>query len=90
VEIGPFGYELERPAREVPDQYNAAADRDHGVVLGILSVEVRRVVVVEVHRDRDAIEQADARHRAIMSTNADGRVRPHRQSTELRTVADTR
>jgi hypothetical protein len=35
-------------------------------------VEVGRIVIVEVHRDHDAVEEADAGHGAIMSAAADG------------------
>jgi hypothetical protein len=60
---------------EVPvkNEHRAVVDRDHSLVLGVVSVEVRRIVVVEVHRDRDAVEVADAWHRAIMSADAHGR-----------------
>lgn len=42
------------------------------MILGVFGVEVGRVVVVEVHRDDDPVEEADARHGAIMSALADG------------------
>jgi hypothetical protein len=35
-------------------------------------VEVRRIVIVEVHRHDDPVEEADAGHGAIMSVAADG------------------
>jgi hypothetical protein len=34
-------------------------------------MEVWRLVVVEVHRDHDAVEEADAGHGAIMRRGAD-------------------
>jgi hypothetical protein len=32
-----------------------------------LGMEVRRFVIVEVHRDRDAVEEADPGHFAMMT-----------------------
>jgi hypothetical protein len=35
-------------------------------------MEVGRLVIVEIHRDHDAVEEADAGHGAIMRRGADG------------------
>ena len=72
VETRPLGHKLKRPTRETADQHLIAADQDRRVMLGVLGVEVRRVVVVEVHRHDDPVEEADAGHGAIMSATADG------------------
>ena len=37
-------------------QHRLAVNRDHCVVRGVLRMEVGRLVVVEVHRDHDAVE----------------------------------
>jgi hypothetical protein len=44
------------------------------VVLGILGVKMGWFVIVEVHRDRDAIEEADPGHFVIMTGAWDGPV----------------
>jgi hypothetical protein len=72
VQSRPLGYELERTTREAADQHLIAADHNRRVMLGVFGVEVGRIVVVEVHRDDDPVEEADAGHGAIMSTTADG------------------
>lgn len=72
VQARPLGHELERATRKTADKHLIAADRNRRVMLGVLGVEVRRIVVVEVHRHDDPIEEADARHGAIMSAAADG------------------
>jgi hypothetical protein len=71
MKAGPLADELEGAGREAAHQYIAALDRDHGMVLGVSSMEVRRLVIVEVHRDRDPVEEADPGHRAIMGGAAD-------------------
>ncbi len=42
------------------------------MVLGVLGMEVGRFVIVEVHRDRDAVEVADPGHLAIVTGAWDG------------------
>lgn len=74
VQISPLRYEFERTSRQPADEYIAAPDRDHGVVLGVLGVEMGRFVIVEIHRDRDAVEEADPGHLAIMTGAWDGPV----------------
>src|ERR1019366_2484308 len=74
VQIGPLRHELERASRQITDQHLAATDRDHRVVLGVLGMEMGRFVIVEVHRDRDAVEEADPGHLAIMAGAWDGLV----------------
>ena len=44
------------------------------MVLGVLGMEVRRFVIVEVHRDRDAIEEADPGHTSMTTSAWDGSV----------------
>jgi hypothetical protein len=72
VQGRPLGHELERSAWQSAHQHRLAVNRDHCVVLGVLRMEVGRLVVLEVHRDHDAVEEADAGHGAIMSRAADG------------------
>jgi hypothetical protein len=59
----PLANESQRPARKVPVQDPCVEDRDLRFVLGVPSVEVRRGVIIEVHRHDDAVERGDARHR---------------------------
>jgi hypothetical protein len=72
MQTRPLGHELERAAWETAYQHLITADHNRRVVLGVFSVEVGRIVVVEVHRDDDPVEEADAGHGAIMSAAADG------------------
>jgi hypothetical protein len=72
VQSGPLCDEFERARRQITDQHLAAIDRDHGMVLGILGMEMWRFVIVEVHRDRDAVEEADPGHIAMMTGAWDG------------------
>jgi hypothetical protein len=72
--------------RQITDQYLAAIDRDHGMVLGVLGMEMRRFVIVEVHRDRDAIEVADPGHPAMMTGAWDGSVVQRHPSAPQTTV----
>lgn len=72
VQSRPLGHELERASRETADQHVVAADHNRRVMLGVLGVEVGRIVVVEVHRHDDSVEETDAGHGAIMSVAADG------------------
>jgi hypothetical protein len=82
VQARPLGHELERATRKTADQHLIAADHDCRVMLGVFGVEVGRVVVVEVHRDDDSVEEADAGHGAIMSVAADGEWAGASTSTE--------
>lgn len=72
VQTRPLGHELERATRETAHKHLIRADHDRSVMLGVLGVEVGWIVVVEVHRDDDPVEEADTGHGAIMSTAADG------------------
>jgi hypothetical protein len=72
VQTCPLGHELERPSGEAAHKHLIAADHDRRVMLGVLGVEVGRIVVVEVHRHDDPVEETDAGHGAIMSAAADG------------------
>jgi hypothetical protein len=74
VQSGPLCDEFERTSRQMTHQHVAAPDRDHRVVLGVLGMEMRRFVIVEVHRDRDAVEEADPGHLAMMTGAWDGSV----------------
>ena len=67
VEGRPLCHELERAARQFAHEHPRAVNRDHRMVLCVLRMEVGRLVVVEVHRDHDAVEEADAGHGAIMN-----------------------
>jgi hypothetical protein len=58
----------------ITNQHLAAADRDYRVVLGVLSVEMGWFVIVEVHRDRDAVGEADPGHLVITAGAWDGSV----------------
>ena len=69
--LSPLGHESHRARRQLSGDHGQAADCDHGLVLGVLSMEVRRLVIVEVHRDHDSVEEAEARHHAIMSDAPD-------------------
>ena len=82
VQSRPLGYELERASRETADQHVVAADHNRRVMLGVLGVEVGRIVVVEIHRHDDPVEEADAGHGAIMSAAADGEWTGASTSTE--------
>lgn len=72
MQAGPLGHELERTTRKTAHEHGTAANLNHRMMLGVLSVEVGRIVVIEVHRDDDPVEEADAGHAAIMSACADG------------------
>jgi hypothetical protein len=72
VQTRPLGHELERATRKTADKHLVAADHNRRVMLGVLGMEVGRIVVVEVHRHDDPVEEADAGHGAIMSAAADG------------------
>ena len=72
VQTRPLSNELERATRETAHEHLVAADHDRRVVLGVFGVEVGRIVVVEVHRHDDPVEEADAGHGVIMSAAADG------------------
>jgi hypothetical protein len=72
VQVGPLCHEFERASRQATDEHFAAPDCDHRVVLGVLGVKMRRFVIVEVHRDRDAVEEADSGHAAMMVGAWDG------------------
>jgi hypothetical protein len=74
VQIDPLRHEFERANRQITDQHLAARDRDNCVVLGVLGVEMKWFVIVEVHRDRDAVEEADPGHLAIMTSAWDALV----------------
>jgi hypothetical protein len=56
VEGRPLCHELERAARQFAHEHCRAVNRDHRMVLGVLRMEVGRLVVVEIHRDHDAVE----------------------------------
>ena len=75
MQIGPLRHKFERASRQITDKHLAAPDRNHRVVLGVLGVEMGRFVIVEVHRDRDAVEEADPGHLAIMTRAWDGLAR---------------
>jgi len=72
VQTRPLGHKLERATWETADQYLVAANHNRRVMLGVLGVEVGRIVVVEVHRHDYPVEETDAGHGAIMSATADG------------------
>jgi len=44
------------------------------MMLGVLCVEMRWFMVIEVHRDHDAVEGADPGHDAMMSDRSDTRI----------------
>jgi hypothetical protein len=85
VQSGPLCDEFERARRQITDQHLAAVDRDHGMVLGVLGMEMRWFVIVEVHRDRDAVKEADPWHGTIMSGDPDG-LRDRQQSATRRNL----
>lgn len=58
---------FERMTREIANEDGTAVDRDHRMMLGVLCVEMGWLMVVEVHRDHDAVEGADPGHDAMMS-----------------------
>jgi hypothetical protein len=62
VQCRPLAHELERATWQFADEYSAGLDRDDRTMLGVLSVEMRRFVIVEVHRDHDAVEDAYPGH----------------------------
>ncbi len=62
----PLAHELERTTRQIANEHRSGLDRNHRMVLGVLSMEMRRLVIVEIHRDHDAVEDADPGHDAIM------------------------
>jgi hypothetical protein len=68
----PLCHKLERTAWQFAHKHPHVVNRDHRMVLGVLCMEVGRLVVVEIHRDHDAVEEADAGHGAIMRRDADG------------------
>jgi hypothetical protein len=61
VQLGPREYEPQVAARKVAVDHLERVDPHLGVALSVASVEVRRSVVVEEHRDRDAEEPTDRR-----------------------------
>jgi hypothetical protein len=72
VQTRPLSHELERASGETADKHFVAADHNRRMMLGVLGMEVGRIVVVEIHRHDDPVEEADAGHGAIMSAAADG------------------
>jgi len=72
VQTCPLVHEPECTTRQRADDHRPVANRDRGMMLGVLGVEMGRVVVIEVHRDHDAVEEADPGHVTIMRDGADG------------------
>lgn len=68
----PLAHELERTNRQLAYEHRASFDRDHRMMLSVLSMEMGRFVIVEVHRDHDAVEDADPGHDIIMVSAWDG------------------
>jgi hypothetical protein len=66
MQCRPLAHELERTTRQLADEHRASLDRYYRTMLGVLSMEMRRFVIVEVHRDHDAVEDADPGHDTIM------------------------
>jgi hypothetical protein len=65
----PFGYEAPRPGRQFACDDRKALDVNGSLCLTAPSVEVRPAPVVNlivVHPDRDSVEAADSRHRAML------------------------
>lgn len=73
MQANPLAHELKSATREIADQHGAAVDCDYRMMLAVLSVEMRRFVIVEVHRDYDAVEGADSWHDAMMNGGSDDR-----------------
>lgn len=72
VQRRPLAHELERATRQIADEHGTRVYRDDRMMLGVLSMEMRRFVIVEVHRDHDAVEEADPGHETIMTSAWDG------------------
>ena len=68
----PLAHEFERTTRQLANEHRASLDRDHRMMRGVLSMEMGRFVIVEVHRDHDAVEGADSWHDIIMVSAWDG------------------
>lgn len=58
----PLGYQTERPPWKATRDQGQSIDLDPGLLSPVLSVEMRGIVVVEIHSDDDAVESADFRH----------------------------
>jgi hypothetical protein len=62
VELTPLLDESCRSLRKLATDERAVGDSDECLVLGVDRVEVRWVVVAEVHVDRDSVELAEPWH----------------------------
>src|SRR5580704_4621207 len=81
MQCHPLAHELERTTRQLAHEHRAGFDRDHRVMLSVLSMEMGRF---EVHRDHHAVEHADPEHSTIMIGAWDGcarRLRPSSNTT---------
>jgi hypothetical protein len=66
----PFDRETEGPGWELPVEDLETANRDLDFEFAVHGVEVRRVVIIEVHPDDDPEEARDLRHRATVLAGA--------------------
>jgi hypothetical protein len=73
AQVRPFLDQCSGSSRELTIEYLARRDRDLCFVLALLGAEVRRWMVVEVHRDDDPVEGGDPRH---TDQRTDGVLRP--------------
>jgi hypothetical protein len=67
----PLHHELVGTTWKTANQQVVAANGYSGTMLGILSVEMRGLVIVEIHCDYDAVEEADLGHIVIMDYDPD-------------------
>jgi hypothetical protein len=62
VQLSPGKHEAQLPPPEAAVDHLERVDSNLRGSIGVASVEVRRAVVIEVHRDHDPEEAADCRH----------------------------
>src|SRR5262245_9483499 len=60
-----LGHQAERPPRNAPVEHPNRIDPNDGDGAAIVSMEVRRIMIVVVHRDNDPVEARDFRHASL-------------------------
>lgn len=62
MQLGPLAEEAQRSDRQLALQGIASVDDDLRLVLAVARMEVRRRVIVAVHRDDDPVERTNPGH----------------------------
>lgn len=69
---GPLGHELQRHSRHSPLNDSKSRDLNSGLMLRVSDVEVRGLVVIEIHADHNPEEPADLRHERLRGGKSAG------------------